>query len=102
MQEDRYDIGTITHEDDEAEQLAGDKLEAEIVADRERRLPGLPVTLPRFEDCVFETPSGKLRLFVCWISGQQLGNACGIGFSALEAYDDLLRHQKFVEQERAA
>jgi hypothetical protein len=88
--EERFDLGTITHEDDEAEQLAGRKLEAEIVADRERRTP-LP--LPRFEDCVFESPIGKLRLFVCWIRGEQLGNACGVGFTALKAYDDLLAHK---------
>jgi hypothetical protein len=93
--EDRFDLGTITHEDDEAEQFAGQKLEAEIVADRERRLP-------RFEDCVYETPSGKLKLFVCWIRGEQLGNGCGVGFSALEAYDDLLAHKNFLNQEQLA
>jgi hypothetical protein len=97
--EERYDTGTIYHEDAEAETLAGAKLEAEIVADRERRTP-LP--LPRFEDCIFEHPSGRLRLFVCWRRGDYLTNGCGIGFSAIEAYDDLLAHQRFIEQEQDA
>jgi hypothetical protein len=88
--EERYDIGTIFHDDLDA----GEQLEAEIVADRERRM-----ALPRFEDCVFESPIGKLRLFVCFVRGEQLGNAVGLGFTALEAFEDLLRHKKFVQEQ---